>query len=144
MKTKLEIDPQRSAIMRAVPRVNSNPEIAVRKILHGLGLRFRLHRRELPGTPDIVLPRHRTVFFVHGCFWHRHGGCRKATTPKTHVEFWTEKFERNVERDARNEALLVCNGWRVLTIWECQTSEAESLQKQLRKLFPLKRQVGPQ
>jgi DNA mismatch endonuclease (patch repair protein) len=137
MKKMIDLDPQRSAIMRAVPRANSGPEIAVRKILHGLGLRFRLHRRELPGTPDIVLARHRTVVFVHGCFWHRHGDCRKATTPKTHAEFWAEKFERNVERDARNEALLVGRGWRVLTVWECQTSDTEGLRKQLRKLFPV-------
>ncbi len=133
---KIEIDPQRSAIMRAVPRSNSSPEIAARKILHGLGLRFRLHRRELPGTPDIVLVRHRTVVFVHGCFWHRHRGCKKATTPKNRAEFWAEKFKRNVERDASNEALLVSEGWRVLTIWECETSDTESLRKQLRKLFP--------
>ena len=126
---------QRSAIMRAVPRSNSAPEIAVRKILHALGLRFRLHRRELPGTPDIVLAGHKTVVFVHGCFWHRHSGCRKATTPRNRAEFWAEKFKRNIERDARNEAALSAAAWRVLIIWECQTLDTESLCKKLRKQF---------
>jgi DNA mismatch endonuclease (patch repair protein) len=135
-KPTIEFDPQRSAIMRAVPRANSVPEIAVRATLHGLGLRFRLHRRDLPGTPDIVLARHRTVIFVHGCFWHRHPNCKKTTTPKNRSEFWAEKFQRNIERDARNEALLIAYGWRVLTIWECQTTDNRVLRGYLRKQFP--------
>ncbi len=86
-----------------------------------MGLRFRLHRKDLPGTPDIVFPRHRTVVFVHGCFWHRHRGCRKASTPKTRVEFWETKFAQNSRRDERNVAALEALGWRVFVIWECQT-----------------------
>jgi DNA mismatch endonuclease (patch repair protein) len=133
--TSTNLDPVRSAIMRAVPQSNTSPEVSVRRILHGLGLRFSLHRRDLPGTPDIVLARHRTVVFVNGCFWHRHPGCRKATKPKNRAEFWAEKFQQNVERDARNEALLVAEGWRVLTIWECQTADTVSLQNRLEKLL---------
>lgn len=91
---------ERSAIMRAVPRKDSKPEIVVRRILHQLCYCFRLHRRDLPGTPDIVLPRHRVAIFVHGCFWHRHEGCQLASTPKTRADFWQAKFDRNVQRDA--------------------------------------------
>jgi DNA mismatch endonuclease (patch repair protein) len=88
--------------MRAVRRADTGPERSVRKILHRLGFRFRLHRKYLPGTPDIVLPRHRTAIMVHGCFWHRHPGCSKATTPKTRIDFWEDKFRANVARDQRN------------------------------------------
>jgi DNA mismatch endonuclease (patch repair protein) len=103
----------------------------VRRMLHALGRRFRLHRRELPGTPDIVLPSARKAIFVHGCFWHRHEGCRKATTPKTRVEYWQEKFDRNVERDQRKERQLRDAGWDVLTIWECETRERADLARKL-------------
>lgn len=91
----------RSSIMKRVGRENTKPELKVRAKLHVLGLRFRLHRRDLPGTPDIVLTKHRTVIFVHGCFWHRHLGCRYATTPKTRQEYWIPKFEANITRDVR-------------------------------------------
>lgn len=101
----------RSDIMRAVKRAHTAPEIVVRQALHALGLRFRLHRRDLPGSPDIVLPKLRTVVFVHGCFWHRHPDCRYATTPKSRQEYWLPKFEANVERDARKEAQLRELGW---------------------------------
>jgi DNA mismatch endonuclease (patch repair protein) len=127
----------RSKIMRAVPREDSKPELAVRKILHRLGLRFRLHRRDLAGTPDIVLPRHRAIIFVHGCFWHRHPFCKKASTPKARATFWSAKFERNVERDRRNDELLQTEGWRVLTVWECEASDPGELEKRLRPLFDL-------
>lgn len=96
----------RGDIMRAVKRAHTGPEIVVRRALHALGLRFRLHRRDLPGSPDIVLPRFRTVVFVHGCFWHRHPGCRYASIPKTRQEYWLPKFKANVERDAKKEAQL--------------------------------------
>jgi DNA mismatch endonuclease (patch repair protein) len=110
----------------------------VRRVLHGLGLRFRLHRKDLPGTPDIVLPKHRAAMFVHGCFWHRHEGCRKATTPKTSVEFWQTKFEQNIRRDRRNAELLLEKGWTVVTVWECQASRRDELQSTLALLFGLR------
>lgn len=94
----------RSDIMRAVKRAHTGPEIVVRRALHALGLRFRLHRRDLPGSPDIVLPRFRTVVFVHGCFWHRHPGCRYASMPKSRQEYWLPKFKANVERDAKKRS----------------------------------------
>jgi DNA mismatch endonuclease (patch repair protein) len=94
--------------------------MALRKALHALGFRFRLHGRRLPGKPDIVLPKHRTVIFVHGCFWHRHPGCKVATTPKTNTDFWIEKFDRNQSRDTRNSDALAAAGWRVIVVWECE------------------------
>lgn len=127
----------RSRIMRSVKRANTKPELAVRKLMHSLGLRFRLHRKELPGSPDIILPKFNTVVFVHGCFWHRHPGCRYATTPKTRQDFWLPKFAANVERDARKEAQLEELGWRVLTIWECETRDIQSLEQRLRQEFAL-------
>ncbi|MNM71779.1 Very short patch repair protein [compost metagenome] len=127
----------RSDIMRAVKRAHTAPEIVVRQALHALGLRFRLHRRDLPGSPDIVLPKFRTVVFVHGCFWHRHPDCRYATTPKSRQEYWLPKFEANVERDARKEAQLRELGWRVLVIWECETKSLEALEARLRLEFDL-------
>lgn len=110
----------RSRMMAAIGGRNTVPELAVRKGLHAAGLRFRLHRRGLPGSPDIVLPRYRSIVFVHGCFWHRHRGCRFATTPASNAEFWREKFESNVKRDKRQRAALRRLGWRVFTVWECQ------------------------
>lgn len=127
----------RSDIMRAVKRAHTKPEIIVRQALHALGLRFRLHRRDLPGSPDIVLPKFRTVVFVHGCFWHRHPECRYATTPKSRQDYWLPKFEANIERDARKEAQLRELGWRVLVIWECETKSLEALEPRLRLEFVL-------
>ena len=103
------------------------PELVVRRIAHGLGYRFRLHRRDLPGSPDIVFPRYRAVILVHGCFWHRHPGCKYASTPKTRTQFWETKFEKNVIRDGRAEAALRKMGWRVLVVWECETKDGEAL-----------------
>jgi DNA mismatch endonuclease (patch repair protein) len=127
----------RSDIMRAVKRAHTAPEIVVRQALHALGLRFRLHRRDLPGSPDIVTPKFRTVVFVHGCFWHRHPNCRYATTPKSRQEYWLPKFEANLERDARKEAQLRELGWRVLVVWECETKSLEALVARLRLEFDL-------
>ena len=127
----------RSDIMRAVKRAHTAPEMIVRQELHALGLRFRLHRRDLPGSPDIVLPRLRTVIFVHGCFWHRHSDCRYLTTPKTRQEYWLPKFAANIERDARKEAQLQALGWRVLLVWECETKRREELTLRLRREFGL-------
>jgi len=111
---------------------DTKPEMVVRRMLHAMGRRFRLHRRDLPGTPDIVLPTARKAIFVHGCFWHRHEGCSKATTPKTRAEFWQQKFAANVERDARKEAQLRKAGWDVIIVWECETRDAASLKIELR------------
>lgn len=130
-------DAARTKIMQAVRRSNTKPELLVRKLLHFLGLRFRLHQKKLPGSPDIVLARFNTAVFVHGCFWHRHPGCRYATTPKTRQDFWLPKFAANVERDARKEAQLEELGWRVLTIWECETRDLQSLEQRLRQEFAL-------
>lgn len=106
--------------MAAITGKNTQPELALRRFLHALGYRFRLHRKDLPGKPDIVMPRLRTCIFVHGCFWHRHAGCRYATTPKTRSEFWAEKFLRNVERDLVNVRALEALGWKVMIVWECE------------------------
>lgn len=127
----------RSRIMRSVPQKNSIPELGVRSILHALGMRFRLHRRDLPGTPDIVLSKHRTVIFVHGCFWHRHPGCRYASTPKTRQDYWLPKFAANVERDGRKSSQLEELGWRVLVVWECETRDRGALEARLRREFGL-------
>lgn len=109
---------KRSSIMRSVRQRDTKPEVALRSALHACGLRFRLQRKDLKGRPDIVLPKHRTCIFVHGCFWHRHG-CSKTTTPKSNEEFWRAKFEANVKRDRNATETLKAAGWRVLTVWEC-------------------------
>jgi len=119
--------PARSALMSRIRGKNTTPEIVVRRAAHRLGLRFRLHRRDLPGTPDIAIRKYRLVIFVHGCFWHRHEGCRRCTTPKTRTDFWNEKFRKNVERDQRGEDALRKGGWNVLIIWECQTKHPIAL-----------------
>ena len=111
-------------LMARVRRQDTQPELVVRSTLHAMGERFRLCRRDLPGRPDIVLPRHRLAIFVHGCFWHRHNGCRLSSFPKTRVEFWTEKFATNVARDARNVQELCTLGWSVGIIWECETRQS--------------------
>lgn len=116
---------------------DTKPELLVRQYLHRRGLRFRLHTKELPGKPDIVLSKYKTVVFVHGCFWHRHPGCRYTTTPATRVDFWANKFSRNVANDERQQAELTSMGWKVLTIWECELKKAvrnDSLQKLFAKI----------
>lgn len=111
---------QRSERMSRIRSKDTSPELALRRALHALGLRFRIHDKRLPGKPDIVLPKFRTVVLVHGCFWHRHAGCNVATTPKTNTAYWQEKFDRNVQRDQRNAAALDALGWKVVTAWECE------------------------
>ena len=106
---------------------DTKPELAVRRAVYRLGFRYRLHVRNLPGTPDLVFPRRRAVLFVHGCFWHRHTGCRLAYEPKSNVEFWRLKFARNVARDATATSQLADMGWEVLTIWECEVRETADL-----------------
>ena len=125
---------RRSELMAGIRRHDTAPELAVRRIAHRMGLRFRLHRKDLPGRPDLVFPRHRLVVFVHGCFWHRHEGCRYASTPKSRIAFWTEKFAANVARDARQEAALRALGWRVLVIWECESRHKAAVERRLATL----------
>jgi DNA mismatch endonuclease, patch repair protein len=118
------VDPEtRSRWMAGIRSKNTKPEVAVRRFLHRAGIRFRLGGCKLPGRPDLVLPKWNTVLFVHGCFWHRHTGCRFACDPKTRPEFWQRKFRENVARDKRNMAQLRALGWRPLVVWECQVNE---------------------
>jgi DNA mismatch endonuclease (patch repair protein) len=118
--------------MRRIRKRDTGPELAVRRLTHALGFRFRLHRGDLPGTPDLVLPRHRKVIQVHGCFWHQHEGCRLARLPKSRLDYWLPKLARNAERDRAARVALESAGWRCLVIWECQTRDAESLRATLR------------
>ncbi|RNJ47034.1 very short patch repair endonuclease [Mesorhizobium erdmanii] len=122
---------RRSWLMSRVGRKDTGPEIVVRRLLFREGYRFRLHRKEMPGSPDIVLPRYKVAIFVHGCFWHRHPGCSKATTPKTRAEFWSNKFAQNVARDKANEDRLAERGWRTIVVWECETKELDELREKL-------------
>lgn len=115
---------ERSDRMSRIRGKDTQPELALRKVLHRLGLRYRLHGAGLPGKPDLVFPRYRTVVFVHGCFWHRHDGCNIATTPKSNTPFWLEKFKKNVTRDARVATQLEALGWRVFIVWECELGSA--------------------
>lgn len=116
---------RRSEIMARVRAKDTTPELAVRSMVHRMGYRFRLHRRDLPGCPDMVFPSRRKVIFVHGCFWHRHSGCPLSRIPKTRVEFWTSKLEGNAARDAKHLGALKAKGWRALVIWECETGKID-------------------
>jgi len=124
---------QRSHTMRQVRSANTSPEIIVRKLLHGMGFRFRLHDAKLPGKPDIILKKYGTVIFVHGCFWHRHKNCVRASTPVTNCDYWDRKFRLNVTRDRGSISSLKKLGLHVLVIWECETRNLSSLEKRLRK-----------
>ncbi len=111
---------KRSQVMSLVKSKDTKPELKVRSALHSLGFRFRLHRKDLPGCPDIVLPMYRTVVFVHGCFWHQHKGCRKAKLPKQNARFWAAKLRRNARRDVEVRNQLRALGWKVVILWECR------------------------
>jgi DNA mismatch endonuclease (patch repair protein) len=126
---------QRSERMRRVRQKGTKPELVVRQSLHAMGFRYRLHRRDLPGRPDIVLPSRRVAIFVHGCFWHRHPGCVRTTTPKTNAQYWLPKFAENEARDARVNAALGASGWRVRLVWECETAQPERLANSLREFL---------
>ncbi len=128
----------RSRMMAGIGGKNTRPEMVVRKHLFAAGFRYRLHRRDLPGRPDIVLPKYQTVIFVHGCFWHRHKGCRFAAVPATNAQFWQEKLDGNVARDRRSARALRAAGWRVLRVWECRTGpkDLERLVAELAKSGP--------
>jgi DNA mismatch endonuclease (patch repair protein) len=117
----------RSRMMARIRRESTRPELCVRRYLHAAGLRFLVNDSRLPGRPDLVFPSARAVLFVHGCFWHRHAGCRFATTPGTRHEFWTSKFATNIARDERVESLLKTDGWNVLKVWECEVDSVTVL-----------------
>jgi len=119
----------RSRMMAGIGPADTAPEVSVRRYLHACGLRFRLHDKRLPGRPDIVLAGPRIAVFVHGCFWHRHAGCRFTTTPATNADFWARKFAGNVKRDTAKAALLEGLGWTVLVVWECETRSVEALDR---------------
>lgn len=123
---------ERSRIMSVIRAKNTRPEMVVRSTLHRMGYRFLLHRKDLPGCPDIVLPRYRAIVQIHGCFWHQHYGCHRATMPKSNTDFWQQKLEANVKRDQRVAEELRARGWRVLVIWECETRDHEALVSRLR------------
>ena len=122
---------QRSALMSRIKSENTGPEMIVRQMVHRLGFRYRLHRRTLPGAPDLVFPRLRCVVFVHGCFWHQHAGCRRSNMPKTRTDYWGPKLERNVRRDEAASEALVQLGWTVAIVWECETEKPEGLEQKL-------------
>ena len=128
------VDPARSAQMALIRSRDTKPETRVRKALHAAGLRYRLHDRRLPGSPDLVFASRRVVVFVHGCFWHQHPGCAACRMPKTRHDFWRAKLEGNVARDARQVAELEAQGWRVLTIWECDTRDATTLESLVQRI----------
>lgn len=119
----------RSRMMSGIGPKDTLPEMIVRRYLHSAGLRFKIHDRRLVGRPDLVLPRYRTVVFVHGCFWHRHGGCRLASTPGTNRRFWLKKFAGNVARDSQNERDLLSMGWQVMVIWECELKGVDAIDR---------------
>lgn len=125
----------RSRLMAKVKGENTAPERTVRSLVHRMGYRFRLHRSDLPGKPDLVLPRHRKVIFVHGCFWHQHPGCRRADLPVTNAEFWAAKLEKNVARDRRVIRKLRQQGWKVKVIWECETRSPDALRARIRRFL---------
>lgn len=127
---------QRSALMSKVQDSDTRPEWILRSALHRLGFRFRLKNKHLPGRPDLVFPKYRTAVFVHGCFWHRHSGCKNASIPKTNHGFWLNKLDENVARDKRASSALTKQGWRVLVVWECQLegSTLKTLRKTVRAI----------
>ena len=124
---------RRSEIMSRIRAKDSKPEMAVRRLVHGMGYRYRLHRRDLPGTPDLVFSPRRKVIFVHGCFWHQHDdpNCRKSTLPSSNRDYWHPKLKRNAERDRENRARLDALGWKILVIWECEVERGSDLAERI-------------
>lgn len=122
----------RGKLMSKVRSKDTKPELLVRRAVTAMGYRYRLHCRDLPGSPDLVFLGRRKVIFVHGCFWHRHPGCKLTTTPATRESFWREKFSRNVERDATNLHRLHAMGWKTLVVWECETRKSSVLEERIR------------
>ena len=138
MTTDIFSEEQRSYVMSRVGSKNTKPELIVRSYLHRLGFRFKIHEKTLPGRPDIVLPKHRCVVFVNGCFWHRHKGCPRASMPTTRVDFWQSKFERNITRDQKNLCLLKKAKWKVCLVWEC---EIDKISRRTEKLLELANEI---
>lgn len=122
---------RRSENMRAIRGRHTKPELLVRRTLHAMGFRFRLHLKDVPGTPDVVFPKRRKAIFVHGCFWHSHASCRKAYRPKSRVDFWNAKLERNQTRDSEVQEALSALGWSSLIVWECEAVDSEHLRNKL-------------
>ncbi len=129
----------RSWNMSRIRSKNTSPEMRVRSFLHHHGYRFRLHDKSLPGSPDVVLKKHQTVIFIHGCYWHRHNGCKQGgyfpKDPSQGVEFWNNKFEKNVQRDKKNIMKIEATGWKVIVVWECETTSKDKLEVSLRPLL---------
>ena len=132
----------RSEHMRRIRKTGTKPEMRVRRAAHRLGYRFRLHRSDLPGTPDLVFPRLCKVVFVHGCFWHQHPGCRLARQPKSRLDYWLPKLERNRQRDLQSSTALRAIGWTVLVIWECQVPDEAAAARLLNPFLGAERQLG--
>lgn len=127
---KISIE-KRSANMRAIRSTNTKPEMLVRRLVHSLGYRYRLHRKDLPGKPDLVFPAKKKVILVHGCFWHQHSACREGRPPKSNSSFWDAKLKRNVERDTLNVMKLTELGWKSLIVWECEIENSNDLQEKI-------------
>jgi DNA mismatch endonuclease (patch repair protein) len=128
---------KRSWNMSRIRSKNTKPELIVRSLLHQMGYRFSLYRKDLPGKPDIVMPKYKTVVFVHGCFWHRHKGCKRCTTPTSNRKYWLNKLKGNIEKDLIHKKQLRKSGWRVFYIWECETKNVNKLAKKVASFFSL-------
>jgi len=126
---------RRSVIMRQVHSKNTRPELVVRRLVFAMGYRYRLHRVDLPGKPDIVFASRRKVIFIHGCFWHAHANCKRARIPDTNRSYWLQKIERNMQRDQQNLSILLIDGWRVLVIWECELRDTTQLQARIKEFL---------
>ncbi len=126
---------KRSSIMSTVKNRNTKPELIVRSMLHRMGYRFRIHRRDLPGNPDITLPKHKKIVFVHGCFWHGHKKCRRAKRPTTNQEFWNKKLNSNIKRDNKNVLELNKAGWQTLVVWSCEIKDKDNLMQRLQNFI---------
>lgn len=126
---------ERSKRMSLIRGKDSSPELKLRRLVHGMGFRYRLHVKDLPGKPDLVFPSRRAVIFMHGCFWHRHPGCKLARMPKSKLDFWRPKLEGNRERDLQNQEMLKKSGWRVLVIWECEMANIENVSNKVQEFL---------
>jgi DNA mismatch endonuclease, patch repair protein len=126
---------RRSANMRQIRSKDTSPELLLRRLIHGLGYRFRVHRKDLPGKPDIVFPARRKVIFVHGCFWHQHTECREGRMPNSRLEYWGSKLRRNQERDALAQSSLRQQGWQCLVVWECELKDSTAALKRVRRFL---------
>lgn len=133
---------ERSERMARVLGKGTKPEMNLRRLVHGMGFRYRLHSKALPGKPDMVFPGRKAVIFMHGCFWHRHPGCKLARMPKSRIDFWKEKLEANSQRDLQNQERLRNMGWRVLVIWECQLRDTNEISRIVREFLSNQRERG--